>query len=138
MCIYFQPGFSLRTFTGHSSRVMSLDFHPIRDDLVCSSDRDNEIRYWSIKSGRCSGVLKVETLGSRFNSVNFNERMPNNLLVPFSIFQGGANHMRFQPRLGGFLAAASENVVSLLDVESQVCRQKLQVGYDIFTVHYWV
>ncbi|KAK4781248.1 hypothetical protein SAY87_017354 [Trapa incisa] len=91
------PGSSLRTFTGHSCPVMSLDFHPIRDDFICSSDRDNEIRYWSVKSGCCSGVLK-----------------------------GGANHMRFQPRLGPCLAAASENVVSLHDVEIQICRQKLQ------------
>ncbi|OWM65993.1 hypothetical protein CDL15_Pgr015418 [Punica granatum] len=91
------PGCSLHTFTGHSSPVMSLDFHPSKDDLICSSDCDNEIRYWSIKSGRCSGVLK-----------------------------GGANHMRFQPRLGRSVAAAAENFVSLLDVETQVCRQKLQ------------
>ncbi|PKI66702.1 hypothetical protein CRG98_012897 [Punica granatum] len=91
------PGCSLHTFTGHSGPVMSLDFHPSKDDLICSSDCDNEIRYWSIKSGRCSGVLK-----------------------------GGANHMRFQPRLGRSVAAAAENFVSLLDVETQVCRQKLQ------------
>ncbi|XP_031385621.1 transcriptional corepressor LEUNIG-like [Punica granatum] len=88
---------SLQTFTGHLSPVMSLDFHPHKGDLICSSDRDNEIRYWSINSGHCSGVLK-----------------------------GGANHMRFQPRVGRFLAAAAEDFVSLLDVETKVCRQKLQ------------
>jgi hypothetical protein len=36
--------------------------------------------------------------------------------------------MRFQPRLGRILAAASENFVSIIDVENQVCRLKLQVG----------
>lgn len=44
--------------------------------------------------------------------------------------------MRFQPRLGRILAAASENFVSLLDVETQVCRRKLQVsltGIQLFT-----
>lgn len=37
--------------------------------------------------------------------------------------------VRFQPRLGKYLAAAAENVVSILDVETQVCRQSLQVGF---------
>ncbi|KAL6978505.1 hypothetical protein U1Q18_020173, partial [Sarracenia purpurea var. burkii] len=34
--------------------------------------------------------------------------------------------MRFQPRLGRFLAAAAENVVSILDEETQSCRHSLQ------------
>jgi len=38
--------------------------------------------------------------------------------------------MRFQPRLGRYLAAAAENVVSILDVETQVCRYSLKVGMD--------
>ena len=36
--------------------------------------------------------------------------------------------MRFQPRFGRFLAAAAENVVSILDVETQACRHTLQVN----------
>jgi hypothetical protein len=36
--------------------------------------------------------------------------------------------MRFQPRLGKYLAAAAENVVSILDVETQACRYSLKVG----------
>ena len=46
--------------------------------------------------------------------------------IPF--FQGGATQMRFQPRAGRLLAVAAENLVSILDVETQVCRLKLQVG----------
>ncbi|CAH1428040.1 unnamed protein product [Lactuca virosa] len=52
------PGFSLRTFIGHSASVMSLDFHPNKDDLICSCDGDGEIRYWSINNGSCSCVFK--------------------------------------------------------------------------------
>lgn len=37
--------------------------------------------------------------------------------------------MRFQPRLGHYLAAAAENVVSILDVEGQTCLHSLQVGF---------
>jgi WD40 repeat protein len=56
-----QPGYSLRTFTGHSTSVMSLDFHPNKDDLICSCDGDGEIRYWSINNGSCVRVSKVES-----------------------------------------------------------------------------
>ncbi|KAG4944163.1 hypothetical protein JHK85_048809 [Glycine max] len=99
------PGYSLRTFTGHSSPVMSLDFHPNKDDLICSCDADGEIRYWSINNGNCARVSK-----------------------------GGAVQMRFQPRLGRYLAAAAENVVSILDVETQASRYSLKgVKGSVFT-----
>lgn len=91
------PGYSLRNFTGHSASVMSLDFHPNKDDLICSCDSDGEIRYWSITNGSCQRV-----------------------------FKGGINQVRFQPRLGRYLAAAAENVVSILDVETQACRHSFQ------------
>ncbi|KAH9799346.1 transcriptional corepressor LEUNIG [Citrus sinensis] len=91
------PGYSLRTFMGHSASVMSLDFHPNKDDLICSCDGDGEIRYWSINNGSCTRV-----------------------------FKGGTAQMRFQPHLGRYLAAAAENVVSILDAETQACRLSLQ------------
>lgn len=47
---------------------------------------------------------------------------------PPQFCQGGATQVRFQPRLGRMLAAATENFVSIFDVETQVCRLKLQVG----------
>ncbi|KAH8504269.1 hypothetical protein H0E87_011800 [Populus deltoides] len=91
------PNFSLRTFTGHSTTVMSLDFHPNKDDLICSCDGNGEIRYWSVTNGSCARV-----------------------------FKGGMAHMRFQPRVGRYLSAATENVVAILDVETQACRHSLQ------------
>ncbi|KAJ6382920.1 hypothetical protein OIU77_031362, partial [Salix suchowensis] len=91
------PNFSLRTFTGHVASVMSLDFHPNKEDLICSCDGNGEIRYWSITNGSCARV-----------------------------FKGGMAHMRFQPRVGRYLAAAAANVVSILDVETQACRHSLQ------------
>lgn len=91
------PSYSLRTFTGHSAGVMSLDFHPNKEDLICSCDGDGEIRYWSINNGSCPRV-----------------------------FKGGTARVRFQPRFGRYLAAAAENVVSLLDAETQACRHSLK------------
>ncbi|MFS7926171.1 hypothetical protein Hanom_Chr04g00293841 [Helianthus anomalus] len=37
-----------------------------------------------------------------------------------------ASQLRFQPRHGSFLAAAAENIVSILDVETQASRHSLQ------------
>ncbi|XP_022892870.1 transcriptional corepressor LEUNIG isoform X1 [Olea europaea var. sylvestris] len=91
------PDYSLRTFTGHSAGVTSLDFHPNKEDLICSCDGDGEIRYWSIINGNCAKV-----------------------------FKGGMAKVRFQPRLGRYLAAAAENVVSILDAETQICRHSLK------------
>ncbi|GLJ49376.1 hypothetical protein SUGI_1044600 [Cryptomeria japonica] len=91
------PNFSFRTFIGHSASVMSLDFHPNNENLICSCDGDGEIRYWSFSQAICT-----------------------------RIFQGGLSQVRFQPRIGRFLAAAAENVVSIFDVESEVCVHSLQ------------
>lgn len=46
--------------------------------------------------------------------------------------------MRFQPRLGRYLAAAAENIVSILDVETQICIHSLQVNYLLLeTIFSW-
>nr|PNR60712.1 hypothetical protein PHYPA_003505 [Physcomitrium patens] len=91
------PTYSMRTFTGHQTSVMSLDFHPTNEDLLCSCDGDSEIRYWNVSQGVCTRV-----------------------------FKGGMTQMRFQPRYGRLLAAAAENVVSIFDVESETCVHTLQ------------
>lgn len=64
-----QPGYSLRTFTGHSAPVMSLDFHPNKEELICSCDSDGEIRYWSINIGSCAQVFKVLNLNHAQNLI---------------------------------------------------------------------
>ncbi|KAF7825730.1 transcriptional corepressor LEUNIG_HOMOLOG-like isoform X1 [Senna tora] len=83
------PSYCLQEYSGHSSAVMSLDFHPKKTDLFCFCDTDNEIRYWNITSSSCA-----------------------------RIFKGGTAQVRFQPRLGQLLAAASDKVVSIFDVET--------------------
>ncbi|XP_002531278.2 transcriptional corepressor LEUNIG isoform X1 [Ricinus communis] len=100
-----KPHDSLCTLMGHSASIMSVDFHPNRDDLICSCDGDGEMRYWSITNGNCEGVYK-----------------------------GGSAMIRFQPRLGRYVAAAEENVVSVLDVETQACLRSLQGHYR--PIHY--
>ncbi|KAL9406993.1 hypothetical protein Peur_003965 [Populus x canadensis] len=92
-----EPRYSLKTFTGHTSHVVSLDFHPKKNDLFCSCDGNNEIRFWNINQYSCTRISK-----------------------------GGTAQVRFQPRIGQLLAAASDNVVSIFDIESDRQTHSLQ------------
>ncbi|CAI9107446.1 OLC1v1006797C1 [Oldenlandia corymbosa var. corymbosa] len=84
------PGYCLHAYTGHPSHIMSLDFNPKKNDLFCFCDSSNEIRYWNINPFSCARVSK----------------------------QGGSAQVRFQPVTGQLLAAASEKVVTIYDVEN--------------------
>ncbi|KAJ3691529.1 hypothetical protein LUZ61_020693 [Rhynchospora tenuis] len=92
-----EPGFCLHTYSGHTSHVTSLDFHPKKSDLLCSCDGNGEIRYWSVSQLSCTRVSK-----------------------------GGTAQVRFQPSIGQLLAAAAENIVSVFDVESDRNMHTLQ------------
>lgn len=92
------PSYPFRTLNGHMTSVMSLDFHSNNGgDLLCSSDSNSEIRYWSVSQGACTRVSK-----------------------------GGMAQVRFQPCGGQLLAAAAENIVSIFDVETDTCIHSLQ------------
>ncbi|XP_023639635.1 transcriptional corepressor LEUNIG_HOMOLOG isoform X2 [Capsella rubella] len=82
------PGYFLRTISGHAAPVMSIDFHPKKTELLCSCDGNNDIRFWDINAS-CLGAVK-----------------------------GASTQVRFQPRTGQYLAAASENIVSIFDIEN--------------------
>ncbi|XP_062148290.1 transcriptional corepressor LEUNIG_HOMOLOG-like [Alnus glutinosa] len=83
------PSYCLQEYTAHTSAVMSLDFHPKKTDLFCFCDNDNEISYWNINPFSCTRISK-----------------------------GGMAQVRFQPRIGHMLAAASDKVVSIFDIET--------------------
>jgi WD40 repeat protein len=57
--LFLQQDVAACMFTGHSASVMSLDFHPNKDDLMCSCDGNSEIRFWSINNGRAVRIFKV-------------------------------------------------------------------------------
>ncbi|OEL22647.1 Transcriptional corepressor LEUNIG [Dichanthelium oligosanthes] len=92
--------YSLRTFTGHQASIMSLDFHPNKQDVICSCDSDGQVRSWSTDYANCLACVKVS--------------------------KGVAVQLRFQPRKGKYLAAASEKAVFILDGETQIARRSLQ------------
>ncbi|CAH9081033.1 unnamed protein product [Cuscuta europaea] len=82
--------YCLNAYTSHTSHVISLDFHPKKNDVFCFCDSNNEVRYWSISPFSCTRVSK----------------------------QGGSAQVRFQPITGHLLAAASDKTVSIFDVET--------------------
>ncbi|KAJ1292591.1 hypothetical protein BS78_01G001500 [Paspalum vaginatum] len=84
---------TLQIFHGHSSQVTSVDFHPRLTEVLCSSDDNGEIRFWTVGQTASSHVFRVK--------------------------QGGTGRVRFQPRSGQFLAVAAGSMVNIIDVEKQ-------------------
>ncbi|KAK4750886.1 hypothetical protein SAY87_004368 [Trapa incisa] len=102
------PSSSLRAITGHTSPIMSLDFHPRKTELFCFCDNHNEIRYWNINTFSCTRVSK-----------------------------GGTAQVRFQPRSGQLLAAASDKVVSIFDIETDKQVHSLEGHPDLINYICW-
>ncbi|XP_077210996.1 transcriptional corepressor LEUNIG_HOMOLOG-like [Tasmannia lanceolata] len=92
------PRNSSLKLVGHTERVMSLDFHPKIVDILSSCDSNGEIRLWNINNHACVRISK----------------------------EGGSAQVRFQPRVGQLLAAAAENVISILDVRTDQLHLSLQ------------
>ncbi|KAI3456250.1 hypothetical protein Pfo_012913 [Paulownia fortunei] len=90
-------GRSLFNLIGHAEHVTSLDFHPKKANLLCSCDSNDEIRLWNIKESAC-----------------------------FHSFKGANRQVRFQPRLGNLLAAATGKVISLIDVETGMIQYRFE------------
>ncbi|WOG95024.1 hypothetical protein DCAR_0314326 [Daucus carota subsp. sativus] len=103
------PSYCLHAYTGHPSQVMSLDFHPKKNDMFCFCDGNNEIRYWNINPFTCTRVSK----------------------------QGGSSQVRFQPVSGRLLAAASDKVVSLFDVETDMQTHSFQGHSSVINYLCW-
>ncbi|RXH98080.1 hypothetical protein DVH24_010405 [Malus domestica] len=95
-----KPICCLQAYRGQNSPIMSLDFHPKKTDSFCFCDHDNEIRYWDINPFCCTRSSK-----------------------------GGTAQVRFQPRTGQLLAAASDKIVSIFDVETDRQTSSFQVPY---------
>ncbi|CAA2977944.1 transcriptional corepressor LEUNIG-like [Olea europaea subsp. europaea] len=82
---------------GHAKPVMSLDFHPTKVNILCSCDSNDEIRLWNVNESAC--ILA---------------------------FKGANKQVRFQPRSGNLLAAATGNVINMIDVETSTVKYRLQ------------
>ncbi|CAH1447199.1 unnamed protein product [Lactuca virosa] len=102
------PSYCLHAHMGHTSHVMSLDFHPKKTDLFCFCDSNNEIQYWNMNPFQCTRVSK-----------------------------GGSAQVRFQPGSGQLLASAAAKVVSIFDVETDRQTHSLQAHMGIVNYLCW-
>ncbi|XP_052478853.1 transcriptional corepressor LEUNIG_HOMOLOG-like [Gossypium raimondii] len=57
-----QPSYCMWKFTVHTAQVMSLDFHPKKNDLFCSCDGNSEIRFWNINQYSCTRISEASLL----------------------------------------------------------------------------
>ncbi|RCV26122.1 hypothetical protein SETIT_5G220000v2 [Setaria italica] len=96
--------YSLRTFTGHQAPIMSLDFHPNKQDVICSCDSDGQVHSWRANYANCLTCVKVS--------------------------RGVAVQLRFQPLKGKYLATASEKAVFILDGETQMASRSPLQGHS--------
>ncbi|XP_077242207.1 transcriptional corepressor LEUNIG_HOMOLOG-like isoform X2 [Tasmannia lanceolata] len=92
-----KPSKSLCKLIGHGEQVMSVDFHPTKVDILGSCDRNGEIRLWNVNKHACERISK-----------------------------GGSTQVRFQPRIGQLLASATENIINVLDVETDQIQLSLK------------
>jgi WD40 repeat protein len=125
----WQPSYCLQEYTAHTSAVMSLDFHPKKTDLFCFCDNDNEISYWNINPFSCTRISKVGPFVLLLIHISITEAALDYLLILifYCLAQGGMAQVRFQPRIGHMLAAASDKVVSIFDVETDRKTYSFQV-----------
>ncbi|XP_071689399.1 transcriptional corepressor LEUNIG_HOMOLOG [Rutidosis leptorrhynchoides] len=103
------PSYCLHAHTSHTGHVMSLDFHPKKNDLLCFCDSNNEISYWNLSPFKCTRISK----------------------------QGGSAQVRFQPVTGHQLAAASDKIVSIFDVETDRKTHSFQAHSGVVNYMCW-
>ncbi|KAK9057429.1 hypothetical protein SSX86_022264 [Deinandra increscens subsp. villosa] len=103
------PSYCLHAHTSHTAHVMSLDFHPKKNDLFCFCDNNSEIRYWNLNPFVCTRISK----------------------------QPGNAQVRFQPVTGHLLAAASDKTVSIFDVETDRQTHSFQAHSGVVNYVCW-
>ncbi|KAH6773689.1 hypothetical protein C2S52_003405 [Perilla frutescens var. hirtella] len=86
-----------KDLVGHADQVMSMDFHPRKTNLLCSCDCNDEIKLWHVKESSC-----------------------------FRSFKGANRQVRFQSRQGNLLAAATGNMINLIDVETGMIQHRFE------------
>ncbi|MBA0702015.1 hypothetical protein Goari_027286, partial [Gossypium aridum] len=98
----------------HTHIITDIRFRPNSTQLATSSF-DTTVRVWD--------AAQVYPLAPLF--LHLCVILSYGPLSPVS-FVGGCSNVRFQPRIGQFLAAAAETVVSIVDVETDRRTQLLQ------------
>ncbi|KAL5772402.1 hypothetical protein ACOSQ2_012326 [Xanthoceras sorbifolium] len=53
-------------FCGHNAEVTSLDFHPVKKEILCSCDALGTIKLWNVNDQTCTGTFKYNEVVSSF------------------------------------------------------------------------
>ncbi|KAK9901815.1 hypothetical protein M0R45_001948 [Rubus argutus] len=124
--------FPICTFKGHSANVVSVDFHPTNEDLLCSQAINNELKLWSINSTKEDNKHKKDHL---------HEEEYSGLIMcegaSCSPIETGGSLVRFQPQEGRVVAAAQHHQVALYDVDMGYMREKLGGHLSLITSMSW-
>ncbi|KAI7992578.1 hypothetical protein LOK49_LG12G01779 [Camellia lanceoleosa] len=110
------PSYCLNAYTEHPNHVISLDFHPKKNDLFCFCDSNNEIRYWNINPFTCARVSKRH----RDKVVSIFDVETDRQTHAFQGHSGVVNYLCWDLN-GDYLASVSEESVKVWSLTSRKC-----------------
>lgn len=144
VAILFQTKKVLFNLVGHAEQVNSVDFHPRKANLLCSCDVNDEIKLWNVKESTCFRSFKVSLWCWNKMMLNY-KQVSQNLWISSSNgsdfefvmvqWQGATRQVRFQCRQGNLLAAATGNVINLIDVETGMIQHRFEVRLTLNYIH---
>ncbi|KAM0868550.1 hypothetical protein ACQ4PT_041237 [Festuca glaucescens] len=99
--------------------------------LLATGGHDKKVVLWHAETLKQKATLENHSL--LITDVRFSPSGPllatssfDKTVRVWDVDNGGSSQLRFQPRHGAYLAVASENVVSILDVETQACVRRFE------------
>ncbi|KAI3749624.1 hypothetical protein L2E82_20238 [Cichorium intybus] len=129
------PSYCVHAHTGHTSHVMSLDFHPKKTDLFCFCDSNNGIQYWNMNPFQCTRVSKPgsgKLLASASDKiVSIFDVETDRQTHSLQAHMGVVNYLCWDMN-GEYLASVSDDIVRVWSVASGECIHELSSGENQF------
>ncbi|KAG2308878.1 hypothetical protein Bca52824_028626 [Brassica carinata] len=136
------PGYFLRTISGHAAPVMSLDFHPQKTEILCSCDGNNDIRFWNINASNyipqgASTQVRFQPISGKLlaaasdSTVSIVDVVKDIRVHLFKGHSSNVNSVCWNTS-GELLASVSENSVKLWSPSSGDCIHELSSSGNKF------